>query len=93
MLDRALLGDLPWMRDALCAEPRYNPAAWFPSDNRDLSVAKAVCTQCAAQNACFAYAVRENIRYGIWGGATPAERKEKRRVVRTRTHAVVDLSR
>ena len=93
MLDRAVLGDLPWMHDALCAEPDYNPAAWFPSNHRDLSAAKAVCEQCSAQNACLAYAVRENIRYGIWGGATPAERKPKRRIVATRTRGVADLSR
>jgi len=93
MLALAAVRDVPWMHDALCAEPRYNPADWFSSNNQDLSAAKAVCQQCAAQKACLAYAISEDIRHGIWGGATPTERKADRRTENPRTLAVVNLSR
>ena len=76
MLDLALLADIPWMRDALCAEPRYKPDVWFPIKGEGTSAAKAVCQQCAVRDACLAYAIREDIRDGVWGGATPAERKQ-----------------
>ena len=93
MLDPAVLRDIPWMHDARCAEPRYNRDFWFPSNSQDLSAAKAVCQQCPAQSACLAYAISEDIRYGIWGGATPAERQANRGARRARAHAVVRLSR
>jgi WhiB family transcriptional regulator, redox-sensing transcriptional regulator len=95
MLDPAVLRDIPWMHDALCTEPRYDRDAWFPrkAGKAGTSVAKAICQQCPAQNACLAYAVSEDIRYGIWGGATPAERQANRGAGRARTHAVVRLSR
>jgi WhiB family redox-sensing transcriptional regulator len=94
MLDPAMLPDLPWTHDALCAEARYNPADWFSSNNRDRIAAKAVCQQCAVQGACLAYAISEDIRHGIWGGATPTERKPNCRGRKARTlAAVINLSR
>ena len=76
MLDLAVLADIPWMRDALCTEPHYSPDAWFPVRGQRTSAAKAVCQQCAVRDACLAYAIREDIRDGVWGGATPQERKQ-----------------
>ena len=75
MLGLAVFRELPWMRDALCTEPRYDPDAWFPSQG-GRSVAKAVCEQCGVRSACLAYAIREDIRDGIWGGTSPREREE-----------------
>lgn len=75
MLDPEMLREIPWMRDALCTEPRYDPDAWFPRKG-GTSVAKIVCQQCVVRSACLAYAIREDIRDGIWGGTSPHERKE-----------------
>jgi len=45
--------------------------------------AKAVCQQCLVRGQCLDYALRNSIRYGVWGGLNPEERvRERRRRVR-----------
>jgi WhiB family transcriptional regulator, redox-sensing transcriptional regulator len=76
MISLAVVGDIHWMHDALCAEPHYNQDAWFPPKGQATTAAKTVCQQCGVQDACLAYAISEDIRDGIWGGTTPEERKK-----------------
>ena len=71
-----------WMKDALCAEPRYSGADWFPERGVAPSAvarAKAVCTSCLCQSACLGFALDfpEQLP-GVWGGATERERKALR---------------
>jgi len=45
--------------------------------------AKAVCKLCTVRVQCLDYALRNSIRYGIWGGLNGEERtRERRRRVR-----------
>ena len=45
--------------------------------------AKAVCNLCTVRVQCLDYALRNSIRYGIWGGLNGEERtRERRRRVR-----------
>lgn len=37
--------------------------------------AKAICSACPVASKCLAFAISENIEFGIFGGHTPAERK------------------
>jgi WhiB family transcriptional regulator, redox-sensing transcriptional regulator len=37
--------------------------------------AKKVCSACPVAERCLAYAMADNIRYGVWGGLTDAERR------------------
>jgi hypothetical protein len=62
-----------WMKDALCAE--YEDIDWFPEKGGRAGSAQAVCRKCLVQKDCLAYALVEDIREGVWGGATPKERK------------------
>jgi WhiB family transcriptional regulator, redox-sensing transcriptional regulator len=64
-----------WMRDAACAD--HDPNDWFPErgDRAPSARAKQVCAQCLVRAECLAFAVREPMRDGIWGGHSPAERR------------------
>jgi len=70
--------------DALCAE--IDPELWFPSTdgNRTQSsyvaanYAKSVCARCPLITQCLLTALNNKEEYGIWGGATPSERKHIR---------------
>lgn len=67
--------------DALCAE--IDPELWFPSvENGRVQAsyeaagyAKSVCARCPISLACLLTALHNKEEYGIWGGATPRERK------------------
>lgn len=61
----------------------YPLELWFPpafdesptgTDNEYFEVAKLVCSVCVHQSACAV--LGEDERYGMWGGATPAERRK-----------------
>lgn len=41
--------------------------------------AKAVCQRCPVRGPCLDYALRNSIRYGIWGGLNQEERARERR--------------
>ena len=70
-------GDFPeWHRDALCAEPSYDPNWWFIERGRPMTNAKNVCNRCAAQSDCLRWALEFEGRLpGIWGGTSTTERR------------------
>jgi WhiB family redox-sensing transcriptional regulator len=68
----------PWMRDALCREPRE--AEFFPPERNPGEAAKDVCRRCVVTGECLAFALADVTLVGVWGGTTPGER----RVLRTR---------
>ena len=68
--------------EALCAE--IDPEIWFPSTENGrvqssyeaAGYAKSVCARCPLALACLTTALHNKEEYGIWGGATPNERKK-----------------
>jgi len=64
----------PWRRDALCREPAYSTAQFFPERGEPADPAKAVCARCAVAAECAAYALSERVETGIWGGLSGRER-------------------
>ncbi|MFI7113929.1 WhiB family transcriptional regulator [Nonomuraea sp. NPDC050227] len=62
-----------WMDGAFCVEA--DPEAWFPEHGAPAGPAKRICAACPARAACLAYALAEDIPYGIYGGLTPQERQ------------------
>jgi hypothetical protein len=57
--------------------------AWWPRTRRDYNapparMAVAGCDICRARAACLAYALAADERFGLWGGATPEERRAMR---------------
>jgi WhiB family transcriptional regulator, redox-sensing transcriptional regulator len=57
------------------------PEIFFPEDFPDkgtreyaIRTAKALCAECPIRLECFAYAIENEERYGIWAGTLPHER-------------------
>lgn len=65
-----------WTRDALCREPAYVDVVFFPGLGESTAAARAVCRRCLVRPECLAYALAADITDGIWGGHTPAERRD-----------------
>ena len=75
--DRFAIRPEPWMKDATCAEPRYNPNARFPARGESSAPAKAVCARCLRQSECLGWALDQGPSLlGIWGGTTQRDRKK-----------------
>lgn len=69
-----------WMADAACAH--HPDDLWFPTrgaQEEDLALAYAICDTCPVRDECLAYALDQNITFGVWGGKSGAERRALRR--------------
>lgn len=65
-----------WMDGALCAEA--DPEAWFPPEQAGPAwwgEAVHICQECPIRLRCLAYAVDNDIAYGVWGGLTEQQRR------------------
>ena len=63
---------LAWQADALCAQT--DPEAFFPEKGGSTRDAKRICGQCNVRAECLEYALRNDERFGIWGGLSERER-------------------
>ena len=67
--------DHTWHEDALCRGS--SPELFFFEAGQSKKKNHAVenyCKKCPAQKRCLDYALNNDIRFGVWGGLTPAER-------------------
>jgi len=65
---------------ALCAQT--DPEAFFPEKGGSTREAKKVCTGCEVRAECLEYALKNDERFGIWGGLSERERRKlKKRAV------------
>jgi WhiB family redox-sensing transcriptional regulator len=69
--------DLSWMDRANCLG--LDPDLFFPSLGQSTKEARQVCSGCVSRGPCLAYALDENIEFGIWGGKSRRERERMRR--------------
>lgn len=67
----------PWVGDALC--PQTDPEAFFPEKGGSTRAAKKICEGCDVREQCLDYALRNDERFGIWGGLSERERRKLRR--------------
>jgi WhiB family redox-sensing transcriptional regulator len=72
----ATSSDESWRLDALCAET--DPEAFFPEKGGSTREAKRVCTGCTVRAECLEFALRNDERFGIWGGLSERERRRLR---------------
>ena len=63
-----------WMADGICGQT--DPEEFFPDQGESCEAAKRVCQGCPVEARCLVYALENEIPYGVWGGATAAERHE-----------------
>jgi hypothetical protein len=79
-----------------CAEIG-DPDYFFPEgkvqEAERLPNLRRICAGCIERKECLAYAIKEEIQHGIWGGKTPSERglTLKRDEIRLRKQRVVKL--
>jgi WhiB family redox-sensing transcriptional regulator len=65
---------LSWQADALCAQT--DPEAFFPEKGGSTRDAKRICTGCEVKAQCLDYALKNDERFGIWGGLSERERRK-----------------
>jgi hypothetical protein len=81
---------------AACAQ-LGDPDYFFPEgkvqEAERLPNLRKICGACIERKECLAYAIKEEIQHGIWGGKTPSERGQtlKRDEVKLRKQRVVKL--
>jgi WhiB family redox-sensing transcriptional regulator len=73
-----------WVRQANCRDsvisfyPPLGGESATARERRELA-AKRVCQGCAVRTDCLEYSLRVRETLGVWGGLTPAERRELER--------------
>lgn len=87
--------------NAACAESN-DPDYFFPDGRAEeakrLPYLRSICGACIDRKECLAYAIKEEIEHGIWGGKTPSERgfglkrdekkERKKRVIKLRNQGI-----
>jgi WhiB family redox-sensing transcriptional regulator len=68
---------LAWQTDSLCAQT--DPEAFFPEKGGSTRDAKRICTACEVKAQCLEYALKNDERFGIWGGLSERERRKLRK--------------
>lgn len=80
---------IPWMKRSRC-RGSLDPEMFFrerasvrdgtdPVKGHSIKQAKQFCNGCAVKVECLLWALDNNEEFGIWGGATPDERKTIKR--------------
>lgn len=64
----------PWMVDAACARVDYE--IFYPDRGIPAADAKKVCLGCISRDACLEYALKNQERWGVWGGKSERERRK-----------------
>jgi WhiB family redox-sensing transcriptional regulator len=64
-----------WADEAAC---RNHPdKLFFPEQNESAAPAKRICATCPVLQQCFDYATASKEKYGVWGGESQQERRER----------------
>lgn len=69
----ALLRRPEWQKDAACIE--RPDVSFFPPRGPSPVEAIAVCSRCLVRAECLRYALANDVRFGVWGGATVVQRE------------------
>lgn len=82
------IADASWHARGRChgLAPAEADRLFFPAPraHRDIAEAKSLCGACPVRQDCFTYALDNDLRWGLWGGMTEAERKPWRAKVAQR---------
>lgn len=67
--------DFTWMEFAACkgadAEIFFAESGWHTANAK----AQEYCKRCVVYKDCMRFAIENNIKYGIWGGLSPRQRR------------------
>lgn len=76
----------PWVRYGSCRG--VDPDLFFPERGASTKEAKEICRGCSVREECLDYALRNNEKFGVWGGMSERERRSIRRQLRLWAAAV-----
>lgn len=70
---------VPWdiAVQAVCGQ--VDPDLFFPETGSATKVPKDICAVCPVRQQCLAWALKHDIRHGVWGGLSDQERQRLRR--------------
>ena len=75
------MNDLQWQDGSACRD--MDPDIFFGKTDHmtptEEAIAKNICADCPARQACGDYAVENNIGWGVWGALSPSDRRKLRR--------------
>jgi WhiB family transcriptional regulator, redox-sensing transcriptional regulator len=80
--------DLDWMLFAACSELEVEESDrlffFGLGQSRLANQARAICAGCGVQGECLEFALRnpDETEFGVWGGATPSQRRRLRGLAR-----------
>jgi hypothetical protein len=63
------------------------PDVFFPENNKmlmdrqEIELAKTICRRCPLNTECANYGIKADEAYGIYGGLTPEERRQLKRLI------------
>ncbi len=66
-----------WTAQAACRGT--DTEIFYPANADEEAEALSICATCPVRAQCLDYAIRNRETYGIWGGATPEQRRRMRR--------------
>ncbi|MET9013955.1 WhiB family transcriptional regulator [Streptomyces olivaceoviridis] len=73
------IGDTSWQPHGAChgMDPEDADATFFslPRDHEAIADAKELCALCPVRRDCLNYALENDLKEGVWGGLTAAERR------------------
>jgi WhiB family transcriptional regulator, redox-sensing transcriptional regulator len=72
-----VIDDLAWQQDAPCGQTDLE--AFFPGKGGSVREAKRVCASCDVKERCLEYAMKNDERFGVWGGLSERDRRKLRR--------------
>lgn len=67
---------MSWIQDAACRDIGTEP--FYTTDPTAVDAAKAICRACPVRQDCLTDAMQteDYLRWGVWGGLTPDERRD-----------------
>lgn len=76
--------DVQWKSDGLCTQ--VDNDIFFPDKGGSVKEGKAICAACPVRQPCLDFALRNDERFGIWGGHSERERRQIRQQRRDDTN-------
>lgn len=67
------VADHSWQNHAHCIG--MDPSTFFPTDVGGVLDAQRICADCVVREECLAYALRNRLDAGVFGGASERERR------------------
>lgn len=66
--------NMDWRERGICAQT--DPESFFPEKGGSTKESKRVCLSCDVRKECLDFAIKNDERFGVWGGLTERERRK-----------------